>query len=213
LRTLGHLSAARLVAGNLAVSNFSSSIEINSCKVSLKDVRADLLGGHHSGNWDADFTVSPPKYFGSGTVTNLGMAQVSALMHDPWATGTLDGQYTLGLSGLDPASLRASATGSASFKWTGGSLRRVVLEGKGTPLSFSSFGGQVALRNGSLVCEACKLQSAGEAFDVSGSASFARALDIRMESSGRGDAYAISGSLAEPHVESVQSPRSEAKAR
>jgi hypothetical protein len=213
LRTLGHLSAARLVAGNLAVSNFSSSIEINSCKVSLKDVRADLLGGHHSGNWDADFTVSPPKYFGSGTVTNLGMAQVSALMHDPWATGTLDGQYTLGLSGLDPASLRASATGSASFKWTGGSLRRVVLEGKGTPLSFSSFGGQVALRNGSLVCEACKLQSAGEALDVSGSASFARALDIRMESSGHGASYAISGPLDQPHVESVESPHSEAKAR
>ena len=213
LRTLGHLSAGRLVTGDLAASNFSSSIEINSGKVSLKDVRADLLGGHHSGNWDADFTVSPPKYFGSGTVTKLGMAQVSALMHDSWSTGTLDGQYTLGLTGMDGAALRASASGSASFKWTGGSLRHVVLEGNGTPLSFSSFGGQIALRNGSLVCETCKLQSASEMFDVSGNANFSRAVDVRLESSGQGISYTISGPLDQPHVESVESPHSEAKAR
>ena len=30
---------------------------MNSGRISLKDVRADVLGGHHAGNWDADFTV------------------------------------------------------------------------------------------------------------------------------------------------------------
>ena len=37
--------------------------------------------------------------------------------------------------------------------------------------------------------------------------------DIRLESSGRGASYAISGPLDQPHVEPVQSPHSEAKAR
>jgi len=202
-----------LFVEDLVVSNFASSIEMNSGRVSLKDVHADVLGGHHSGNWDADFTSAPPKYFGSGTVTKVAMPQVATLMHDAWATGTLDGQYTLGLSGQDGDALRASASGSASFKWTGGSLRHVVLEGRGAPLSFTSFGGQVALRNGNLACETCKLQSAGESFDVSGTASFARALDLRLEGPGRGASYTISGPLDQPRVEAVQSAHSEAKAR
>ena len=213
LQTRGHISAGRVLIGDLLASNFTTAIEMNSGKLSLKDMRADLLGGHHAGNWDADFTVAPPKYFGSGTVTKLAMTQVAALMHDPWASGTVDGQYTLALAGLDAAALRDSASGSASFKWTGGSLRHVVLEGKGAPLSFSSFGGQVVLRNGSFVCEACKLLSAGESYDVNGSASFSRALDVRLENSGRGDSYAISGPLEDPHIEASQSPSSQAKAR
>ena len=67
-------------------------------------------------------------------------------------------------------------------------LRHVVLEGSGAPLSFTSFGGQIALRNGSLSCEGCKLQSAGLTYDVNGSARLDRTLDIRLESTGRGGA-------------------------
>ena len=212
LQALGRVSAGRVLIGDLLASNFTSAIEMNSGKLSLKGIRADALGGHHAGNWDADFTLAPPKYFGSGTVTKLGMTQVAALMHDAWATGTVDGQYTLGMAGLDAAALRESASGSASFKWTGGSLHHVMLEGKGAPLSFSSFGGQVVLRNGSFVCDTCTLQSAGESYDVNGSASFSRTLDIRLESSGRGASYSISGPLDQPHVEAVPSPPSEAKA-
>jgi uncharacterized protein YhdP len=117
------------------------------------------------------------------------------------------------MAGLNGAALRASATGSASFKWTGGLLRHVVLEAEGSPLAFSSFGGQVVLKNGSFVCEACKLQSAGELYSVNGSANFGGMLDVRLESSGRGASYAISGPLDQPHIEVVQSPPAEAKAR
>ena len=128
---------------------------MNSGKLSLKDIRADLLGGHHAGNWDADFTASPPKYFGSGTVTKLAMAQVCGL--DARSLGYRNLGRSVhsgnGRSRLRPRCV-IPQPGLPAFKWTGGSLRHVVLEGKGTPLSFSSFGGQVALRNGSLSCEA-----------------------------------------------------------
>jgi len=213
LQALGHILAGRVQIGDLAASNLLTTMQMSSGKISLKALSADLLGGHHTGNWDADFTVAPPKYFGSGTVSKVAMTQVAGLMHDTWATGTLDGQYTLGMAGSDAAALRDAATGSATFKWTAGSLRHVVLEGKGAPLSFSSFGGQVVMRNGSFVCEACKLQTSGESYDVSGNASFSRTLNVRLENSGRGSSYAISGPLEQPHVEAVQSQPAEAKAR
>jgi uncharacterized protein involved in outer membrane biogenesis len=203
LQAHGRFSAGRALIGELIATNFVSTVEMNAGSLSLKDVRAEVLGGHHVGNWDADFTAKPPKYFGSGTVTKLAMAQVAALMHDAWATGTVDAQYTLGMAGLAPATLRDSASGSASLKWSGGSLRHVVLEGEGTPLSFSRFGGQVLLRNGSFSCEGCTLQSAGDTYDVKGSATFSRALDIRLEHAGGGASYAISGQLDKPRVEVV----------
>ena len=213
LRARGHISAGRVMIGSLSATNIGGSVELNAGKLSLRDIRADLMGGHHSGNWDADFTANPPKYFGSGTVTKIAMTQVAGLMHDAWATGTVDGQYTLGLAGLDAAALRESATGSAAFRWNSGSLRHVVLEGKDVPLTFSTFGGQLGLLNGSLTCEGCKLQLAGEAYDVTGSASFDRALNIRLQSSEARTSYAITGPLDKPTVEALPAPSSEAKVR
>ena len=213
LRARGHISAGRVMIGSLSATNIGGSVELNAGKLSLRDIRADLMGGHHSGNWDADFTANPPKYFGSGTVTKIAMTQVAGLMHDAWATGTVDGQYTLGLAGLDAAALRESATGSATFRWNSGSLRHVVLEGKDVPLTFSTFGGQLGLLNGSLTCEGCKLQLAGEAYDVTGSASFDRALNIRLQSSEARTSYAITGPLDKPTVEALPAPSSEAKVR
>jgi hypothetical protein len=213
VRAVGRVSAGRMLIGELLASNFVSTVEMNSGKLSLKEIRADVLGGHHAGNWDGDFTSTPPKYFGSGTVTKIAMAQVAGLMHDPWATGTMDGEYTLGIAGLSAAALRDSASGSASFKWTGGSLRHVTLETKNTPLAFSSFGGQLALQNGTISCQGCKLQSSSDSFDVMGSATFSRTVDVHLENPAHGASYVISGPLERPDIVTVPTPSSEAKAR
>jgi AsmA family/AsmA-like C-terminal region len=205
----GKLSAGRVLIGSLPASNLSCTIEMNAGTVSLKDIRADVLGGHHAGNWDGDFTAKPAKFFGSGSVSKVAMAQVAALMHDAWATGMLEGQYTLGVAGLDATALRDSATGSVTFKWSGGTLRHIALESKGTPLSFSNLAGQVSIRNGALSCEDCKLQSAGQVYQLKGVASFARNLDLQLERSGEAP-YAITGPLDKPRVEAVPAPSSEA---
>lgn len=210
LHARGHFSAGRAEIGALVASDLTTTIEMNAGTISLKDIRAEVLGGHHTGNWDGDFTAKPPKFFGSGSVSKVAVAQIATLMHDAWASGTLDGQYTLGLMGLDAAALRNSATGSATFKWSGGTLRHIALEGKGTPLSFSSLAGQLSVRNGALSCEDCRLQSGGQVYSLKGNATFARDLDFRLDSSGD-VSYAISGPLDKPRVEAVPVPSSEAK--
>jgi hypothetical protein len=209
LRSRGHVTAARALLGELVATNLTASLEVNAGAVSLKDLHADLLGGHHTGNWDADFTAKPPKYFGSGSFNKLAMTQLATAMHDPWATGMLDAQYTLGLAGLDPAALRDSATGSATFKWTGGSLRHVVLEGTPAPLSFTSFAGALQVRAGTLACDGCTLQSPGSTYNVTGTAGFSRNLDFRLERTD-GPSYAVSGPLDKPLVEAVPVPSSAA---
>ena len=158
----GRIAIAHFTLANLVISNFTSTVELNNGGLSLKDLSADLLGGHHSGNWDIDFTAKPPKYFGSGSVSKIAMVQVAALMHDPWATGILSGQYTLGSRGLvTQKRLRDSASGSAAFKWTAGSLRHVTLAGQATPLTFADFEGNVTLQKKTLLCQDCQLKTTG----------------------------------------------------
>ena len=212
VRGRGHVSAGRLSLGGLTVSNVTASLAMNAGTLNVRELRADVLGGHHVGNWDADFTAAPAKFFGSGSLSKIEMAQVSALMRDPWATGTLTGQYTIGISGLDPAQLRSSATGSANFEWAGGSFRHISLEGKTTPLLFSSFKGEVSLRDGTLSCLRCTLTSPGADYTVSGSAHLDRSVELELASGG-GRFYKVTGPLDKPRVEATTAPPVEAKQR
>jgi uncharacterized protein involved in outer membrane biogenesis len=212
LQAQGRIAIGRFSIQNLVTSNVSANLQIKSSNVSIRDFKADLLGGHHVGNWDADFTASPPKFYGSGVMNNIAMVQISALMHDPWATGTLAGQYTIGLVGLDKASLGDSATGSADFKWMAGSARHIILEGKNTPLTFTSFKGEVAVRSKTVTCKLCVLRMPGADFTVTGTAGLDRSLDLRLERSGSPE-YAISGPLDHPAVTNIGAPPVEATRR
>jgi hypothetical protein len=192
--------------GTAIANNVSGTAVLDAGKLRINDFRADLLGGHHTGAWAADFTASPPRFAGSGNVTRLAMAQLAALMHDNWATGTFDAKYSLAMAGVTPADLRNSATGSAVFTWDVGSLRHVSLDPRSSPIAFSEFTGSVTLENGTLTLTDSKLQSAGASYAVKGTASFDRNLDLRFERTGH--AYAVSGPLDKPRVETVPSPPS-----
>jgi AsmA-like protein len=212
LRASGRFSITRLDFGTAFATNVIGMASLQAGQLRVSGLRADLLGGHHTGAWTADFTVSPPTFAGSGNVTRVSMPQLASLMHDNWATGLVDAKYSLALSGLTPAGLRASADGSAVFTWTGGSLRHVSLDNRGLPVSFSDFTGTVSLQNGILNLTDCTLQSAGMSYAVKGTASLDRSLDLRFESTG-GRAYAISGPLDKPRVEAIPAPAAEAALR
>ena len=207
LRATGHFTAARMEIGPAVATSVSGMAELSDGKLRVSDFRADLLAGHHTGTWTADFTVSPPRFAGSGNVTRVSMLQLGSLMQDNWATGTLDSKYSLAMAGLTSAGLRDSMSGSAVFAWQGGVLRHVTLDPKGAPMSFSDFAGTVTLQNGTLNLADCKLEATGGSYEVKGTASFDRNLDLRFERAG-GRIYAISGPLEKPHVETVPPPPS-----
>jgi hypothetical protein len=212
LHAKGRITIAHFAMANLVTSNVTSAVELNNGALSLKDLSADLLGGHHSGNWDIDLTAKPPKYFGSGSVSKIAMVQLATLMHDPWANGILSGQYTLGLVGSNADALRDSASGSASFKWTTGTLRHLTLAGQDTPLAFSDFEGNLTLQKKSLLCQDCQLKTTGATYAVSGSSAFDRSLDLKLERA-TGPSYAVSGPLESPRVEPISASPAQANLR
>lgn len=212
LRASGHFAATRFELGPIVANNVNGSMELSSGKLRIHELRGDLLGGHQDGSWLADFTVSPPRFMGNGVVSKVSMSQLATLMHDNWATGSVDAQYSLTLSGISVSKLRSSASGTADFNWTAGALRHLTLDSHGMPVAFSKFSGKVALQDGTFTLSDCKMQSSGNVYAVKGTASYDRSLSVKFDRSG-GQSYVISGTLDKPSVQTINAPAAEAALR
>ncbi len=212
LRASGHFSIARFEIGSAVATNVSGSAELQAGQMRVEGLAGEFLGGKHAGAWTADFTVSPPSFSGSGRVSKISMAQLAALMHDSWASGTVDARYALSMAGANAAALSNSASGSADFNWSGGALRHVVLEGLNAPITFSDFTGKIALQNGAFTLADCKLQSPAGNYLLKGTALYDRTLNLRLERAG-GRSYVISGTLDKPQVTSIATSAAEASLR
>jgi hypothetical protein len=212
LRARGHFAATRFELGPIVANNVNGSLELSSGKLRIHELRGDLLGGHQDGSWLADFTVSPPRFMGNGVVSKVSMTQLATLMHDNWASGSVDAEYSLTLSGISAAKLRSSASGTADFTWTAGALRHLSLDSHSTPIAFSKFSGKIALQDGTFTLTDSKMQSSGNVYAVKGTASYDRSLSMKLERSG-GQSYVISGTLDKPAVQAVNTPAAEASLR
>ena len=212
LHAQGHFVIPRLELGAATAANVNGSLELSSGKLRIPELRADFLGGHEDGSWLADFTVSPPRFMGNGVIRKLAMPQVGSLMRDNWATGTVDAEFSVTMSGLSAATLRSTAGGTADFTWNSGVLRHVSLDGHGTPVAFSRFAGKLALQDGTFTLTDGKMQSARATYVVKGTALYDRSLKIEMERSG-GMSYVVSGTLDQPSVKAVAATAAEASLR
>jgi hypothetical protein len=196
--------------GQLTADNFQGQLRMNAGRVQLDVVRSDLLGGHHSGQWTGDFTQSPPRYSGGGTLQKISMDQLSTLMRENWASGQSQGKYAIAMQGTNTASLLTSATGSLDFTWTGGALHKFVLDGLPAPLTFSTLAGVLNFGQGKLAFDNCQLKTAGAVYDVKGDATYDRNLDFRLQRAG-GTSYVVAGSLDQPRVTAVPGSPTQAK--
>jgi len=212
LRAQGHFVMPRLEIGAVTATNVNGSIELSSGKLRIPELRADLLGGHEDGSWLGDFTVSPPRFMGNGVVSKMSMAQIASLMHDNWATGSVDADFSVMLSGLTADRLRSTAGGTADFTWNNGALRHVSLDSRGTPMAFSKFTGKVSLQDGTFTFSNGKMQSGSASYAVKGTASYDRSLAMKLERAS-GSTYVISGTLDKPEVQAVTTPAAEASLR
>ncbi len=192
-----HFQLERLIADNL-----QAHVVMNAGNVALDILHSDLLGGHHTGKWTGDFTASPARYAGGGVLQKISMDQLSTWMHENWATGQTSGKYAISMQGKDAAGLLNSVTGSADFTWTGGSLRKLAIEGHPAPLTFSSLAGILNLGAGKLTFDNCEMKTAGAVFNVKGVATYDRKLDFALQRSG-GTSYSVAGSLDQPQATAV----------
>jgi hypothetical protein len=123
LHATGHIAAQRLTLDPLTGAAFESDFSYANGALTLRDTRANLLGGTVTGDWKVDFTTGQPKIESTGAAERIQAEKLSPLLKASIGNGTLGLRYALQASGWDGASLTHSAVGETLFTWTGGALR------------------------------------------------------------------------------------------
>ncbi len=109
----GTIHAGTLSVNDLKLSNATAVIHVKERRLNIVSLNAAALGGsvHVSGSVEA--ASGGPQYALNLAWTGVKLAQASALFHEKWGPGSIDGQANLNLHGY--TSLAASATGD--FRW------------------------------------------------------------------------------------------------
>jgi uncharacterized protein involved in outer membrane biogenesis len=211
----GSVTASRLLLRGITANQVSADVSLDAGKLQLSDLRAELLGGKHRGEWQADFSVKPAVYTGSGTVTGIALRQLASAMHDEWIAGTASGTYQITASGAASSDFWNSAEGTVQFDVRDGMLPHLLLVDDENPLKIDRLQGRAHLQDGKIDTKEAMLDSPTGKFQVSGTASLTRELDLKFtskpDSTGGAKTYAIGGTVAEPRVTQVSSPETQAQ--
>ena len=209
VRATGKLAANRVVVRKVVGNRISANVELNKGKLRLSNLRGDVLGGKHAGEWEANFTVKPPEYNGSGSIDRLALAQLCESMNDDWITGSATAMYRVKASGPDAAEFFASVSGALKVEARDGVLRHFSLgEGAG-PLQMRRLTADLSLHDGKFEILESKLETPAGSYRVSGTAFLTRILDLQLTRDGA-LGFNITGTLMEPHVAPIVTPETRA---
>jgi len=218
LRASGQISADRLRIRKLIATQVSASLELDRGKLKISDLRAGLLGGEYRGDWQADFSVTPPVYRGNGTVTAVTLEQIADAVHEDWITATASGTYQFTARGSEPTEFWQSAEGTLQFDLRDGVLPHILLGDDEGPLRIEHLQGRARFQDGRIEIKDAKLVSPGGNYALGGTASFGQELNLKLtrgadgKSAGAGRReYSITGTLAEPRVVQAVVPETQAR--
>jgi hypothetical protein len=230
IQARGRLRVAHFGSKKIFVTQVTTQIKVDRGKITLSNLRAQLLQGTHQGNWTIDI-VNPDlsnldtsthegltqtvRYHGSGTLQNISLEQVGALMNDAWITGTGDGNFDLDGSGDSFRELVARSDGKLQFVMRNGTLPHIEIPGSPVPLPVHRFTGELRLKKGTWELSAGRLESRDGIYQVNGTDSPGSGFNFVLK---RGDeqSWMVTGTFAKPRIEPVdqtEAKRTEANAK
>ena len=200
LRASGRITIERLEVQKVAVTHVSAKVSVEDKKLEITDLSADFLGGKHHGEWQADFASQPAVCGGSGRFTGVPLARVAETMQDAWITGLAGGSYQV--KGLCSAEFWRLAEGTLKFDVRDGTLAHISLTEDEERLNMTRLSGEARLRGGQFQIQEAVLDSPSGRFQLSGTATLERELNLKLArtTSGATAGFSITGRLAAPHV-------------
>jgi uncharacterized protein involved in outer membrane biogenesis len=203
VRASAHIVAERAQMEKFSATHVAANLTLENGKLQISEMEADVLGGKYRGAWNADFTAKPPTTTGSGTLKGVILDDVAAAMGDRWISGTGNGSFKILATGSSTPAFWQSAEGTLRFELRNGELSHISLENEG-PLRIVHLAGELKLQGGTLETKGARLDSPEGNFDLTGTASFKRQLELKLSRHGASSGgYAITGTLAAPKVQAL----------
>ena len=199
VRATGHISADKLLVRGVLATKVSANLALENGTVIASELHADLLSGKHTGEWKANFLAKPPVYTGTGKLDHFALGQLAEEMHDGWVTGTASADYHATTSGLSAADLFSSADATLQVEARDGTLPHIELGDQTGPLHLKHLNVHLVLHDRVFEVHDGKLETPGAIYQLSGTASFGQALDLKLARSGA-TGFNITGTLTRPRV-------------
>jgi hypothetical protein len=206
LQVQGHVFADRVLIKSAVLNHVSGQFQMSSGKLVVSGMQGDSLAGKLKGALEATFTGNQPSYVATGSLARAAVAQVAALTHDAWATGTLSADFRIAMNGDASPELLRSLSGTMDFELRDGVLPHLKLAGP-DPLVYKRIWGRARWHNSRLELSECRLQAGSGVYTLAGTAG--RQLDLQLIGA-NSHSYNISGSLDKPHVTLLTTPATQA---
>lgn len=198
-RAKGDIAIDDLLLGGADCSHFKAKLQLDQGRVKLTSATAEMFGGTASGNWEAQFTASPPQYKGSGELSGVALADVAALMRDGWMEGSGDAEYQFSAAGWNIRDLLQSAELKADFSIADGLFPHIVLANNSGPLRANAFSGSLQLHQAEISFRDTKFETPRRAYTMTGTASLVGGLDLKFVGEGSSE-FAVSGTIFDGKV-------------
>jgi hypothetical protein len=205
----GSVAIDKLVLGRTVCTRFTGDLALGKARLSLINLRGNVLGGQSEANLKADFSVRPPVYSGSGSFDGVSLSSIAELMRTGWIDGEGSASYRFTTSGWSLEDLLKQADLDAKFSVKDGEFPHVLLSENAEPLQSSVFSGQLVFRDGTFSLNDTELVSDSGVFNVSGTASLTGDLNLKMMSENSGG-YNLSGTLDQTRVSAITNPPTQA---
>ncbi len=208
----GRVSTDHLQMRNFAANHVSATVALNHGKLDISELKAEFLSGRYHGAWHADFSVKPASCEGSGNFAGISLARLDGTASDATLDTTANTTRSSGITGRANASYQLkggcgadfwqAVEGTLQFDVRDGTLPHIALAEAGGPLKIVGLSGQARLHDGKIEMKDARLDSASGKFQLSGTASLQRELDLKLTPIpvGAATGYTITGTLSDPHV-------------
>ncbi|MGH9514527.1 MAG: AsmA family protein [Terriglobales bacterium] len=205
----GSVAIDKFILGGAVCTRFSSDLDLQKAKLALTNVHGRLFGGQTEASLKADFSARPPVYSGTGNFDGASLSSIAELMRTGWIDGDGSANYRFTTAGWNLQDLLQKAELKANFSIKDSEFPHVVLSESAEPLHSSVFSGQLVFRDEIFSLDDTELVSDSGVFNVSGTASLAGDLNLKMAGENSGG-YNVSGTLDQTRVSPIANPPTQA---
>ena len=201
VRGAGSIAAERFRIHSVTAAHVAANLTLAEGKVEIAALNADLLGGKHRGEWQANFRVTPAICTGKGDFAGISLASVATMMKNAWIAGAANGSYDL--KGPCSDEFWTSAEGVVQAGVRDGVFPHVIVGEDARPLRFRRLDGRARFHGGSIEVEEAKVDSPDGSYELSGTATLQREISMklaRVPSGAASAGYSVSGTLAQPVI-------------
>jgi hypothetical protein len=148
-------------------------------------------------------------YTGAGNFDGVSLSSIAELMRTGWIDGEGSANYRFTTAGWYLQDLLQKGELEANFSIKDSEFPHVMLSENAEPLHSSVFSGQLVFRDGIFSLDETELVSDSGVFNVSGTASLAGDLNLKMAGE-NSSGYDVSGTLDQTRVSPIANPPTQA---